>query len=240
MHSPSGVWEYSSVTGVINHRYALSDTTTQYGGRILGSSSPILVTESEDSIIITGGEIQDGTNGLFVESTSQNIASFITAEIESQTGQDAFEAAYIKAKSLSSGESIELKYRTRKKDNQFADVALLNPTTVNTTDALDVEVGDEVTVITGDYTGTIAHIIGVSGDATKSLELNTVVGATNDEIKIEITNFKPHQETYTDADGELKKFGVGEVNPWIQYKVVMKGDIEIRQFLSNGNAKNEL
>lgn len=239
-HSSSGVWEYSSVTGQVNHRYALSDTASQFGGRIGASSSPILVTESEDSIIMTGGEIQGSTNGLFVESSDTNIASFITAEIESGTVSDAFEAVYIKAKTLADSESIELKYRTVKKDNQFADGVLADAHTFNTTDTLDVEVGDQVKVMTGTLTGTIAHITAISGSTTKSYELDTDIGTTGESIKLEFSNFKKHPATYTNEDGEFKKFGVGENNPWIQYEVVMKGDLELRQFISKSNSKVEL
>jgi hypothetical protein len=46
--------------------------------------------------------------------------------------------------------------------------------------------------------------------------------------------------TYTDDDGEFKSIGVGISAPWIQYKVVMRGLVEYRQFISKGNAKTQL
>jgi hypothetical protein len=240
--SPTGVWEYSTLSKTLNHRYALSDSDSQFGGRVGGKSSPILVTESADSIIVTGGEQQDGTNGLYAETSSTNIGTLITTEIESGTVQDAYEAVYVKAKTLSDGESINLRYRTIKKDNQFADVTLSGTNTVNTTDTLTgVEVGDEVTTITGTLAGTIASVIAVDTSSSVTvLTLDTVVGVIGTAIKIEVTNFKIHPDTYTREDKEYKKFGVGEVNPWIQYKLQMKGDIEVRGFISKGNSKTEL
>jgi len=41
----------------------------------------------------------------------------------------------------------------------------------------------------------------------------------------------------TSDDGEWKRIGVDEANPWIQYMVIFKGAIEYRSFDSKDNAK---
>ena len=118
-------------------------------------------------------------------------------------------------------------------------VTLSDASTINTTDTVTgVEIGDEVTFTNGSNSGKIAHITALndSGVVT-AITLDTDVGTAGDTGSVEIDNWKLHKDSYTETNGENKQLGVGETSPWIQYKVVFDGDIEMRKFISKSNAK---
>lgn len=251
--TPSGIWEYNKDTGVLNHRQAFCDTATQYGAKNMERSGPILITDNRYTFLMAAGETkQGGTSGVFMESNSENLGYFITKEIESDTIQDIYESVYLKAKTMSDGEYIHLKHRLVKANRQFFDGSFADATIVNTTDTNTVAVGDEITITEGTGAGKIAHVTDVSQSATvTSLTLDTAVGTAGETVRIEVRNFLPIgydategyeslADSYTSADGEVKRMGDFGTNPWVQYKVVMKGDIELRQFISKGNSKQEL
>lgn len=241
-NSPAGVWEYNAMTGQLHHRFAFAETSTSKGSKENQWSGPLLVADLPTVFIMAGGEIEDtDLFGLFMD-TSDAFGYFTTQEIMAQTVEEAFESVYIKAKTPASGESITLKYRTTKRDKIFADGTLADSTTFNTTDSMTgIEVGDEVTVYTGTTAGTIAHITAISeGASVTSITVDTSLGDTGDAISIEVINFKKVDDTYTSTDGEYKRFGGFGINPWIQFKVIMDGEIEIREFICKGNSKTEL
>lgn len=237
--SPSGVWEYNRTTGQLTHRFSFT------GAKECVRSGGLLIVDNQYTFLTAIAEIEDdAANGISVFATSDtaNKGYFITKEIDSNTVQDSWEAAYLKAKTLATGESIKLKYRTTKRDPIFADGALATSTTLNsTTDLSDVAVGDEVIVTTGSNAGKVAHITAIQASgSTYSLTLDTSLGTAGDQVRVEITNFKLHPEEYLPADGEYKRFGIGETSPWIQYKVYMDGAVELRQFLAKSNSKTEV
>lgn len=250
--SPSGVWEYNKETGNLNHRYAFCEESTDYGEKKNSSAGPLMITDNRYTFLMAAGETgSSNLSGVFMESSDENLSYFITKEIESGTIQDAIERVYLKAKTMASGEYIHLKYRTIKRDKEFFDGVFLDESTINTTDAPTIEVGDEVTISEGVGNGKIAHVTEISGSTTKSYKLDTAIGTIGESVRVEVNNFKPIgydtsegytelADEYTTDDGEIKSFGDFGTNPWIQFKVVMKGDIELRQFISKGNSKNEL
>lgn len=248
-NSPSGVYEYNTVTGQLHHRYAFANAATDNGAKVTRYGGPILIADNPYTFLMAGAEINDTTAGLFMETDSQ-YGYFVTTEIMSDSVTDSFESTYIKSKLLSGNDSITLKYRTEKKEPTQATVALADSNVINTTDAVTAEIGDEVTIIDGPIAGKIAHIVDISTSATvTSITLDTDIGTAGQIGVAEFINFKlfankstnpPTPDRYTSANKEVKRWGGIGTHTWVQYKVIMDGDVEIREFISKGNSKDEL
>lgn len=243
-HTPSGIWEYHVDTRVLNHRQALTTAATQYGYQTQLRSGPLLVIDSRYSAILVGGEAGENGIGLFAESDDLNQGYIITTEIESQTVKDAFNKAVIKARTLGEDEHIVLKYHVDKDPHfpQYNDIVWLNATQfVCTEETIDnAEAGDEIEITEGYRAGHLAHITAIEGGTTRIVTIDESIGVLNQESRIRIQNWSKIDNEYTDEDGEVKSIGIGEAKPWIQYKLPLTGDIELRQFISDGKAKNQL
>ena len=239
--TPSGVWEFNTATGSLNHRYALSEGITDYGAYIADLSGPIMIANTDETFLLVVGAQNNGTAGIYAESSNTNQSYFVTPEIMSGTVQDSYESAYMKAKTLGAGESIKMKYRTTKRDKQYVDAVWEAENILNFAINSNVQVGDEVTVLYGAGAGKIAHITAISESSTRmSATIDSNIGTTGESVSVSVENWTLHPVTYDSDGGEYIKLGVGETSPWVQYKVVMLGDIEFRQFISKGNAKTEL
>jgi hypothetical protein len=232
--TPSGIYEYSSLTGELHHRYSFSKA------KECAFTGPLMIVDSPFTFLMAGAEIDNTTAGLYMESDSY-YGYVITTEIESGSVQDAMESQYIKAKTLTGNDNIELKYRITKKDKQFFDFTLFDEYTLNTTDIVTVEEGDEVTIIDNTGVGNIGHVTKVESSASvTSITVDTDMGTAGDTGTAESINFHKAGDAYTSADGEVKRYGVGEVNPWIQFKIIFNGEAEMREFISKSNSKSEL
>jgi hypothetical protein len=240
--TPSGIWEYNRLTNNLTHRFAMCETATQFGFKVTDNTGPIMIVDSSDTFLIAGSGAQSSNDGMYaVSSSASPFGYFVTKEIQSETIQDLYEKIVLKAKTPASGENIVAKYRTSKRDRMYAPGAFLDASTLNTTTTLTgAAVGDEVTVLTGPKAGYTAHIseIQTSGTVT-SLTLDDAIGVAG-SATFEIQNFKKLEPEYDETDGEYKSIGVAKTSPWIEYKIWLNGAIELRQFISKGNAKTEL
>lgn len=251
-NTPSGIWEYDIDTKQLTHRFSFADASTDAGATIMGESGHLLlVNNAYTTVLSVASSNETGVTGLYGNTSSTPQSHFVTKEIESQTIQDAYKDVFQKAKTMAAGESIELKFRTVKRDKISAQFTYAHGNEIITTATVTgVEVGDEVT---DTATGLIAHITAVDTTVTTTtLTLDTSIGTEGNTHLFDITNFKPigyderenvystaNKDTYTSADGELKTIGGFEVHPWIQFKVVFYGNIEYRQFTASGKSKNE-
>jgi len=234
--SPSGVWEYNVATGQIHHRYAFANAAANNGSKLHNFTGPLMIVDSPFTFLMAGAEINDTTAGLFMESNNK-YGYFITPEILSEVVQDSYTDLFIKA---TNNGTINVKYRTKKRPDQFANFTLATPNTINTTDTVTVEVGDEVTMIDGALHGAVAHVVEVNTSVSvTSLVLDTDIGTTGQTGTAEITNFHKFPHSYNETK-EYEKWGSDLVNPWIQYKVEMIGDLEIRDLVSIGKVKTPL
>jgi hypothetical protein len=243
--SPSGMWEYNLATNVLNHRASLTDQASDKGVHTLQRTSPVLMVDNQYTKYLVGGEVGGSASmvGLSGEDlTTAPLAYFTTPFLVSDTVQETYEKVVLKAKTLGANESITVKYRTTEYEPVYADVTWLNTTQFTTTDSLEsFGEGDEIEIMYGECAGEIAHITTVEGGTTKTITIDTALTtALNDTSHVRIQNWKKISDTYTSTDGEVKTIGINVTAPWIQYKVVMRGFIELRQFISKGNAKNEL
>lgn len=240
--TPSGIWEYNKNTQTLNHRYALREASTEYGSFLSENAGPLVIVDNEYTFLIAGGEPDRYDHGLFTESSATKFGYFITPEIQSDTVTDAYESIYHKAKTLASGESIITKYRTTKRDTvyftgTYADVNVLN----TTDDVSTIAVGDEIQITAGYGAGKLAHVESINVGATvTTITLDTSIGSAGQTVDAMSDNWTLAQDTYTSDDGEYRRQGPFGTNPWIQFKVVLTGDIEYRQFINKGNSSTEM
>jgi hypothetical protein len=248
--SPSGIWEYNTETGSLNHRYSLTNggknyTTTAKGYHRQLEAGPILVIDNQYTRLLTAGRVDSATTEIFVEDPDISpLGYFITPEITAQTVQEAWDKVVLKTDTLEAGESIEVKYRTRKRTGypKYTEANWIGTNSfVSTSDCSMVEIGDEVEIIDGYGAGLIAHVTDITTSSTTyTFTLDTAIGLNSETSNVRFQNWTKIDVTYDENDGEFKVVGITETNPWIQFKVVLNGAITVRQFISKGNSKTEL
>jgi transcription antitermination factor NusG len=242
--SPSGVWVLDLETYSLTHRYALADSATNYGKHYVERSGPLLITNTPETRIMVGSSV-DGEEGIWMESDDLAQGYFTTVRHESDSIADAFETFVVKADTLDTDESIIVKYKDVSRPNlplTVTDISWLNANQFTTTNALtNVEVGDEVEIISGTHSGDHCNILSIEGSTTKTVTVDTDFGVLNALSNVQIDAFKKIETDMTESDGEYKKLGSSDgVSPSRQYKVWMKGDTIVREVISKSNAKETL
>lgn len=256
--SHSGVWEFDHSTGQLVHRFPFSHTDNDFGTSSQVFAYPIFIVNNQYTFLMAGGHEDifetKSENVYMTDPASSGQGYFITPEIESGTIEDTYEVVYHKAKTLALNEEVVTQYRITKRDTVYGTVNWLNDSSFTTTDDWStVALGDLVRISHGYSAGEYANVTSIKASAaTYTVEISRAVGSTAEVSYVYSDNFKQlgrdpdvpssydENATYTIENGEYKKVGVGETTPWIQYMVIMTGDIEYRQFISKGNAKTEL
>ena len=246
----SGVWVLDLETYSLTHRYAMADDVSPYGSSYVSNSGPILVTNTPDTRLIVASFV-NGKEGLWMESDNVNQGYFIATRHEADSVADSFEALVIKTDTLDTGEEVIAKYKDESRPNfplTITDISWLDSTRFTTTNALtgvleateDID-GDEVEIISGVGAGQMAHIVTIEGGTTKTVTLDASMGTVlNNLSDIRIESFKKIA-TNEERSGEYEKLGSAKgVSPSRQYKVVMKGNVVLREFISKSNSKEEL
>jgi len=239
----SGVWVLDLETYSLTHRYALNEDVSTYGTHKVNRSGPVLITNTPETRIMVGGSINN-TEGIWMESNAVNQGYFTTVRHESDSVDDTFEKVIIKADKLDATESITVKH----KDISFSNLPLevlavtwLSANQFNTLATLtNVAIGDEVEICAGFAAGQICHITDITGTITKTVTVDASIGVLNNLSDVYLTSYKKIDNVYTSDDGEVKKIGAGEVSPSRQYKVVMQGDVTLREIISKSNVKHEV
>ena len=241
--SPSGVWVLDLETYSLTHRYSFNDATSIYGQQITDRSGPLLITNTPETRIMVGASVED-VKGIWMESNEVNQGYFTTTRHESNSIADAFESFTVKMDTLDTDESIVTKYKDASVPNfplTLENITWLNATQFTTTNALtNVEVGDEVEIILGAYAGELCQVTAIQGTTTKTVTVDKELGTLNDISDIQIDRYKLINPD-GDVGGEYLKYGaVDGSSPSRQYKVVMKGDVTLREVISKSNSKEEL
>jgi hypothetical protein len=247
--SPSGVWVLDLETYSLTHRYALTEKSTDFGQHVTNRSGPLLVTNTPDTRLMVGGSAVD-EKGVWMESETANQAYFTTIRHESGTVADTFETLVIKADTLGENDSVELKYKPITRTNfplTITDITWLNETQFTTTntltgvqDATDEVSGDEVEIILGHRAGNLANIVSIEGGTTKTVTIDESYGVLNEKSDVQIDRWLKVPTEYIKDEGEYKKFGIGVTAPAMAYKVVINGEVTIREVISKSNSKVEL
>lgn len=253
----SGVWVLDLDTYSLTHRYSLTAESTDYGTSKVSRSGPLMLTNTPETRIMVGGEVNGDAIGVWMEGTATQQGFFTTVRHEADSVADAFEKAVIKADTLDTGESIEVKYKS-KEEPQFPykinDIVWLDSTRFNTSDALtgitaddDGKYGHEIFILAGHQAGKMCHILDISGSTTKTVTVDESLGTLNEESDIIIERWEKVGNDADDDDGlhesddgEYSVIGANEVSTFRQYKVVMTGDVTFREIISKSNNKNEL
>jgi hypothetical protein len=114
-------------------------------------------------------------------------------------------------------------------------------TFVTTEDWSNVAVGDLIRVSHGYASGDYANVTAIeSSSTTYTVTVDRAIGANTETSYVYSDNFQKEPTTYTSVDGEYKKMGGYGTNPWIQFMVILKGNVTYNQFICEGNSKNEL
>lgn len=240
--SASGVWEFDTETKTLNHRYALKFSADQVGFHRLQTSAPILILDNQYTRLLTGGRLDADRTDVFMENPDQVPVSYlITSEIDSDSVQDAWEHLAIKLESLADGESVEIKYRTEKNKEYpaYATGSFTNASTFNTEDDLSmVAVGDEIELIDGDYAGQMAHVTEINhSTSVYSITLDRDIAAADATCYARFQNWTL---TSHEDNGGWLKLGATEASTWVQFKIVMTGDVEVRGLINKGTAKTQI
>lgn len=239
--SASGVWEFNTETKSLNHRYALKYSDTQKGFHRLQKSAPILVLNNQYSRILTAGRCVSTRSDVFAENPDQiPFGYFITPEIDAGSITEAWAHLCIKTEKFTENDSIEVKYRTEKRVGYpaYASGTFADASTFNTTaDLSAVQIGDEIELIDGDNAGQVAHVLEITSSATTySIKLDRDISTTGVTCYARFQNWKL---ATVENNGQTIKVGTADVSTWVQFKVCMTGNIEIRGVLNSGNNKNQ-
>lgn len=245
----SGVWTFDHLTQQLTHYLSLAEDTTEIGSHSMEHSGPILLTDSQDGQIFVCGGV-NGDDGMFALDTEYTSGFFTTAQYTSQTVTEAYEAIYHKAK-LHGDAKVYTFYRNTTRDTIRTSASWLTTDTFNTTDDIsELAVGDMVIVSHGTGAGKWSIVKEISNSPTvTSVKLKDAIGVAGSAVKIYSDNYKllgfdtttltyDETNTFTSADGELKKLGTDAVAGWAQFLVLMEGRVEYRQFIVKGSDKN--
>jgi hypothetical protein len=241
--SPAGIWEYNIETGTLNHRHSPAFSSADYGRGKLIAVGPLYIDGSNESFFLLGAGLASASeSGLFGYSDETPAGYFVTSEIAAGSTTETFEKLVVKAKTPASGEKIVFKYRTENDPDfpQYNDITWTAATTFTTTDASfsNVAVGNEIEVVDGYGAGHLAHITVISEDAgTYTVTIDESIGSNTETAEIRVDNWIKLDDNYTATDKEYKNIGLGMTAPWIQFKVYMVGNIEIRSLLVKGNTR---
>lgn len=240
----SGIWEFDHTTNQITHRFGFAHASTQYGTSVQEFAYPILIVDNQYTFLMAGGYDSDGDkeNVYMTDPDAVNQGYFVTPEITSGTIADAYEAVYHKAKTLGGSEEIVTQYRVSKRDTVYATANWTKTDTfVTTDDVSNIAVGDLIRVSHGYAGGDYANVTEISSSTnTYTVKVDREIGLAGEISYIFSDNFQKDPVAYTTEDGEWKRLGGYGTNPWIQFMVILKGDIEYRQFISKSNSKAEL
>lgn len=241
----SGVWVLDLETYSLTHRYSLATETNEYGYAEVTRSAPILLTNIPNTRIMVGGEISNADanrGGLWMESDDTPQGFFTTVRHESESIADTFESFTVKADTLDATDSVTIKSKTATLSTypvSLDDVTWLDASAFTTTASLtNVEVGDEVFILSGHGAGNLLTITDISGTNTKTVTTDGTIGVLNELSDVQIENWKKHEETMTAENGEWKKWGGPEgTHTACEYKVVLNGEVTVREVISKSNNK---
>ncbi len=257
-HFTDGVWVYDKDNKAFYHKFSPSNanTVTDYGQLetvSISALSPVFEGGGEndsnyvDPTASTGGFLlfASRTAGATSSTTYRNLLSATTGEnrgqftlnrIETNNIQDTNIAIWCKYQGLNtSSDKIIFKYRTKYRDPisvLSTGITWSSDTVFTSADTgwASAEVGDEVTILSGNGAGSTAHIYSISyANPTYTITLDeaiTGVSSTNNG-NVLIENFRKISTdiNYLDTFGYKKiTFPVQGNSTWIQIKCELRGE----------------
>ena len=237
--SHSGIWEFDTTTGNLNHRYSFADETGDPGIVRLNQAGPLLLVGRDDIQLMAGaGSTLDG---FYTDSTEDPEGYIVTPEYYGESIQYAWARMY--AIATLNGGSITAKYRTEKKVGYpilINGITWLSANQFTTTSASisEEQIGDEVEILSIDYAGRLCHITNVEGTTTKTVTVDESFGVLNDTSNIRIQNWKKLDAVFD--SGSYHSFGLNvDVAPFVQFKMQLIGNVELQRLVLKANSKTE-
>jgi hypothetical protein len=265
----SGIWVYDPAVGFYN-KYtpsaSTSTTNTDFGQMALedgaGAIAPVAydpstaspLTSSSAGTLLYGAKLHSAsaTNYFTLGSvtTGENRGYFTTSRIESENLQDSWRYVWVKFEEFENAtDAIIFRYKTRDRTGMpfstASNVTWTSNTTFTSTDTgfANVEVGDDVTVMTGDGAGSIANITTISyANPTYTVTLDEAITAVaNADVgKVIVNTYHKLTPTVSTAtiDGvevfeRYAKISIPTTNAtdsqpapseWIELKVELRGE----------------
>lgn len=239
---PSGVWEYSTNTGLY-HKYSYSlsstsDTTFSDYGQFASSRSDIsggiyfhksrgIYSYDNNGQVISGARLKEypsiGTSntGIFTDDTIDTTPKWgylVTTKIMSDGISDKWQKFYTVYKELlDSTDKIVVKYKTKEDIPTQIDLTWVDTESFTTTDDIsDYEIGNEVQIISGTGSGKSAHITSISENSgTYTVVLD---------------------DTFTGATGSAEAF----LEKWIKLGEITQGNNTKEQFMGHTIAQDNI
>ena len=239
--SASGIWTFDPATKSLNHMSAITMNANQRGHHYLSNSGPLYIVDDQYTRFMCGAQTSASENGLFVDGTYGE-SYIITPEITATSVTEAWEKVYLKTTSLSASNLVSVKYRTTESLAYPLNgtVTWLNANTFTSIDTafLSIIAGNEVELLNGTFAGRMCNVLSVvvSG-ATITVTVDTTFGVLNDTCFARVQNWAILE---TKTSGDTHMIGINQTAGWVQFKVVMSGQVELRQFISKGNADKSL
>jgi hypothetical protein len=258
---PGGVYQYHPDFGLVHKGCLSNSTQasiTDYGQSYLSTPGMIMpILEAQvigDNALLTRGSqflfgsrttdetlTLDTTLGSFTSGESRG--SFVTCKIPTSDIQATQQKLWLKWKNMyASDDKIVVKYRTSERQNLpiiiipngFAVTWTSNTTftasSSNTNIAL-AQVGDEVEVMSGNGSGSLAHITQISNvGSTYTVVLDESITAVVNGNRggVFIDNWTKIKTTdYTNTDG-YDEYPVMNDSKWVQFKIELRGSSELQ------------
>lgn len=268
-HCPSGVWAYHKDTGLY-HKYSITrqpigDTGTtnqkEYGQTFFDTEGDVgaIMWAYEDGdagkngdLLVSSSYYTDRSTqeyGIFVNdlrNETQESGWFTTTWLEAEGIEDAWKEIIAKHEKLrSSGDEVEIKYRTEEKEGVTSDITFTSANTFTTTDSdystikTNFNNGEayDVVILVGDNAGETAQITNItesSGTYTVTVAEDFLVTSANTS-KAFTQNWK-RIKTQGNQNETFTRATVGDTSTKVQFKVVMtwQGDNQLEElFISN-------
>jgi hypothetical protein len=256
---PAGIYQYHPDFGLVHKlslSQSSINTVTDYGQTYgnfpnairrlqdAGSSYPNSPTYANGTRFLAGATLTDSSlveNTYLLSMTSgESRGEFVTSKIFSSNITDNQQTVTVKFKNLiDSTDKIIVKYKYIDKKNYpivltptvSRAVTWVNNTTFTSTDTkmADVSIGDEVSVMSGNGAGSLAHITNIQfslGTYTVTLD-EQIIGILNGNMSgVFIDNWVKLQTiTSSNMDG-FEEITIGGDSKWIQLKFELRGSNE--------------
>lgn len=231
----AGVWVLDLRTYSLTHRYALAGATRTE------RSGPIFLPESGSTRIMVGTQNLSNEGVVYMEDATKLTAAVVLARHEADSIADEFSRFVIKSDTLDS-ETVDVKYRntrTLAAPVVLNDINWLDTTRFTTTDdTTGIQKGYEVFVEEGTGAGSFVHITDISGGTTKTITVDTAIGVAAQSASVRVDDWLKYDESMTSEDGEWKDFGGNEgAHTFSQHKLVLNGDVKLRETICKSNNK---
>ena len=235
----SGIWEYTSETGLY-HKYSITKgnetTIYDYGSPSIVQAGALF--DANDSTnatktFLAGASLNqsgssDGRTVICYLGRATNrtkMAYVITPKLYGSQIEEMWKKIAITySKLATTGDFITVKYRTSVDyTDTFDQLGTWTSTTTFTTTATEfsgVAEGDEIEILAGEGSGLSASITDITG--TYTVTIDTAVTGASGTFKFRTANWTK-LDSITDLVTRYKEVSVGENANWVQFKVILYG-----------------